>query len=126
VRYDSPSGVALIAQLLKGRTQATADPTYTWRYRAWFALVAKDLGRHRFAVRYDDFGSHQDENLSPGPWLRDEGDALTFGWTWAAREHVEIAAEWLRIDSNYNGRGRIGESPRAIEHLVQLAVRLSL
>lgn len=126
LRYDGPGGLALITQWLKGSTQATADPAYTWRFRTWFVLAAKEFGRHRFAARYDDFRSGQDEYLSTGPWLRDKGDALTLGWTWAAREHVEVAAEWLRIDSNYNGRGLIGESPEAVEHLLQLAVRLSL
>jgi hypothetical protein len=42
------------------------------------------------------------------------------------RDHVEVAAEWLRIDSTHNTRMMLGESPRAIERSVQVALRLSL
>ena len=41
-------------------------------------------------------------------------------------EHVELATEWLRIDSFYNKRKALGENPDAEENLLQFAIRLSL
>lgn len=126
LRYDSPRGTAFITQWMAGKTRATPDPSNEWNFDAWFALLAQNLGRHRLALRYDDFGVHQTHEFSPPPWSRDEGSAWTLGWTWALREHVELAAEWLRIDSLHSGRAALGESREAIEHGVQFAVRLSL
>jgi hypothetical protein len=77
-------------------------------------------------VRYDDFHTHQDHGYSPGPWSHDDGNAITLGWTWNVREHLEIAGEWMRVHSEYNIRPMLGEAPDAVEHSLQLALRLSL
>jgi hypothetical protein len=125
-RYDSPHGTALIAQWLVGSTRATPDPRFTWHYDSYFLLVAQDFGRHRLAARYDDFSTRQSRKYSPTRWAREDGEALTLGWTWQIREHMELAAEWLRVDSTHSVRAMLGESPNAIEHSLQFAVRLSL
>ena len=126
LRYDAPHGFAFIAQVLDGSTRATANPASEWYFQTWFALAAKNFGPHRLALRYDDFGVKQTHDFSPAPWSREAGNAWTLGYTWAVREHLELAAEWLRIDSYNNRRVAIGEAPAAIEHGLQLAVRLSL
>ncbi len=126
LRYDSPQGTAFIAQWMDGKTRATPDPSNEWSFKTWFVLLAQNLGRHRLALRYDDFGTRQTHEYSPPPWSREAGTAWTLGWTWAVREHVELAAEWLRIDSLHSGRAALGESPGAVEHGAQLALRLSL
>jgi hypothetical protein len=59
-------------------------------------------------------------------WSSERGDAFTLGWTWQLQEHVELAGEWLRIDSNTGNRALLGEDPRARETSVQLALRLTL
>lgn len=125
-RYDGPAGIALIAQWLEGNTKATPDLPNDWDFATWFLLASKSFGPHRFAVRYDDFSTDQSHAFSPAPWSRDRGDAFTAGWTWQMNRHVEVAAEWLRVDSNYNIRAMLGEAPKAVEHSLQLAVRLSL
>jgi hypothetical protein len=126
VRYDGPRGTAFIAQWLDGITRVTPDPEYTWDFSAWFVLLAQDLGRHRLSARYDDFHTRQVTANSPGPWSREGGTAMTLGWTWTFNRHVELAAEWLRVDSSYNVRAVLGEEPDAIEHSAQLALRLKL
>ena len=126
LRYDGPHGTALIAQWLGGSTAAGANAVNDWDFNAAFVLVAKDVGRHRISLRYDAFHTDQRASALPGPLGRESGNALTFGWTWAVRDHVELAAEWLRIDSQYNNRAALGEAPVAVEHLAQLALRLSL
>jgi hypothetical protein len=124
LRWDGRHGTAVIAQWLDGMTRATPDPQYTWNYDAWFLLVAQNLGKHRFALRYDHFTTEQDEDYLTGPGTSDNGHAWTVGWTWAVSEHVEVAAEWLRIDSIHSTRVLLGESPGAIEHSTQVAIRL--
>jgi hypothetical protein len=122
-RYDGPAGLAVIAQWLKGTTDAGPPPSGHWGFKTSFVLVAKEFGQHRFALRYDDFNVDM-----PGTAYgeTDNGHALTFGWTWKLREHVELAGEWLQIHSEVGGRAALGEAPRAREHSLQLAVRLSL
>jgi hypothetical protein len=126
LRWDGDRGTALIAQWLDGYTRATPDAANTWNFGTWFVLAAQDFGKHRFAARYDDFYTHQDHAFSPGPWSHDDGTAVTLGWTWSVREHLEIAGEWMRVHSEYNIRPMLGEAPDAVEHSLQLAVRLAL
>ncbi len=126
LRWDGQHGTAFIAQWLDGTTRATPNPQYTWDFKTWFVLLAQNFGKHRFAVRYDDFSTEQDTEYLSGAGSYDAGKAWTVGWTWSVREHVEIAAEWLRVDSTDNGRVMLGEAPHAVERSVQLALRLSL
>jgi len=126
LRWDGQRGTAVIAQWLAGDTRATPDERFTWNYDTWFLLVAQNVGKHRFAARYDHFTTEQDKEYLTGPGTYDNGHAFTLGWTWAVRDHVEVAAEWLRIDSTHSTRTLLGESPRAIEHSLQMAVRVSL
>jgi hypothetical protein len=118
VRYDGPAGLAIIAQWLKGTTDATADPANHWGFATAFVLVAREFGKHRLAARYDDF-----EVEYAGA---ETGHAFTLGWTWKLREHIELAGEWLQVDSTVGARVMLGEPARAREQSVQLAVRLSL
>ena len=84
------------------------------------------MGAHRLAVRFDDFATRQYQTIFPWPMGDERGDALTLGWTWAVREHLEIAAEWLEIRSRYNKRAALGEQASADERLLQLALRWKL
>jgi hypothetical protein len=126
VRYDAPGGSTLIAQKLKGVTYASSDLSSCWSFDTWFLLAAHSFGRHRFAVRYDNFSVLQTTQHSPPPWSRDAGHAMTIGWSFALRKHVELAAEWLRIESLNSSRAALGELPRAVEHSAQLSVKYSL
>ncbi len=126
LRWDGANGMAFIAQWLDGTTRATPDPEYTWNFKAWFVLLAQTVGKYRLAVRYDDFGTKQDPEYLSGAGSVESGKAWTIGWTMTVREHVEVAAQWLRINSDYNARTALGENPHAVEHSVQLALRLSL
>jgi hypothetical protein len=126
LRYDAPGGLTFIAQKLKGVTYAGPDLFGCWTFDTWFVLAAHRFGRHRFAVRYDDFSVLQTTEHSPPPWSRDVGHALTIGWTYALRANMELAAEWLRIESLHSTRAALGESPRAVEHSAQLSVKFLL
>jgi hypothetical protein len=121
IRYDGPAGLAIIAQRLKGTTDATPDPANHWGFNTAFLLVAREFGNHRLAARYDEF----EVDTVSGAYS-DEGHAFTLGWTWKLREHVELAGEWLRVNSEVGGRAMLGEPASAREQSLQLAVRLSL
>jgi hypothetical protein len=125
-RYDAAGGTTLIAQYMKGRTYASSDHAFCWDFKTWFALIAREFGKHRFAMRYDDFSVLQTTLHSPPPWSKDLGNAWTLGWTWAVRDHLEVSAEWLRIKSLHTTRSALGESARAVEHSAQLALKIFL
>ncbi len=126
VRWDGARGTALIAQWLDGNTRVGPSPPYIWDFRTWFVLAAQNAGKHRFAARYDDFRTQQDQEYLAFPAGYNHGNAWTLGWTWDVVEHLELAAEWMRVDSTYNKRAMLGEAPHAVEHIVQMAVRISL
>jgi hypothetical protein len=126
VRHDGAHGTTLIAQWLDGSTIADDDPAMRWTFEAKFLLLAQSFGRQRVSARYDDFKVRQTSGPVPARFWLEHGNAWTLGWSWALREHVELAAEWLRIDSFYSKRRTLGETPTAIEHSLQLALRLSL
>jgi hypothetical protein len=126
LRYDGSRGTAFIAQWLDGVTSASPDPAFTWNFKAWFVLLAQDVGAHRLSARYDDFSTRQTTQYSPPPWTREGGNAMTVAWTWKVNRHVELAAELMRVDSSYNIRVLLGETPDAVEEIAQLAVRLML
>jgi hypothetical protein len=127
LRQDFDDGTTLVAQWMKGSTRATPYASNEWGFDAWFALLARRVSRHhRLALRFDDFGIDQVHDFSPPPWRHEQGKSWTLGWTWSVREHLEISGEWLRIDSTHSARRALGETPRAVEHGAQLAVKLFL
>lgn len=126
IRYDGQHGTTLIAQWMHGGTAAGPGFANSWKFDTEFVLLAQAVGKHRFAVRYDDFSTYQLSSAFPGSLGVDEGHALTVDWTWQVQEHVELALEWLDIHSNYTKRVVLGEAPRADEHCLQLALRFYL
>lgn len=124
-RFDGPDGFAMIAQWLKGETWASPNPASGWHFETAFVLVAREFGAHRLALRYDDFSTTPVE-LSGSSWSRESGQAFALGWSWRPREHVELAAEWLQVDSRFDARAALDEPPRARENGLQFALRLSL
>jgi hypothetical protein len=123
-RYDGPGGLAVIAQWLKGTTDAGPSPSNRWGYRTGFVLLAREFGKHRFAVRYDDFDVWM--NWPRTPAADEYGHAFTLGWTWKLQEHIELATEWLQVDSDTGKRAALGQPVDAREKSLQLAIRLSL
>jgi hypothetical protein len=121
-RYDGPLGLAIIAQWLKGNTIAGPAPSGRWDFKTAFVLVAREFGKHRVAARHDEFDVWRVGRPTSG----ENGHAWTLGWTWQLQQHVELAAEWLQIDSRVGRRAALGESIQAREHSLQLAVRLLL
>ena len=126
LRQDLPSGTTLIAQALEGVTDIGPGAHDRWSYRTSFLLLSHDWKQLRVAGRVDWFEMRQLRTVWPGELGDDTGRALTLAATWRFDERFEVVAEWLRIESRYNGRLALGEAPRAVERSLQLALRLAL
>jgi hypothetical protein len=126
LRYDGGSGTTIILQGLNGYTDIGPQSHDRWKFSTAFVLAAQQLGRHRLAARYDVFETSQLRTMFPRPLGVETGHATTLAWTIGLRDNLDLVAEWLKIDSNYNKRRAIGEQPAASERSLQLALRLAL
>ncbi len=123
VRHDGANDWTFMAQWLGGSTYIGGGRHDAWDFSTAFALVAKQVGRHRLAVRAETFEMEQLRSVFTNNLGRDRGHAWTVGWTFQPREPLELSAEWLQVDSNFNWRTQLGEQPRASERALQLGVR---
>lgn len=125
VRAEIPGGWTAIVQWLDGETYfEPGDELYGWPFRARFALVSREFGRHRLSVRYDAFAVDSTD---------DEGDGTQHGHAWTAAYVFEPQARWrltlecLRVKSDTANRALDLGQPRIVtETQVQLAVRYAL
>ena len=125
LRIETPAEWTFIVQWLAGTTFVGAGRHDQWQFDARFALLARELGKHRLAARVDRFASAQTRSMFPGNLGRDSGDAWSVAWTYRPLERLEFTGEYLRVKSNYNWRRRLAEDPRADERGLQLSVRYS-
>ena len=58
---------------------------------------------HRVALRYDEFSVQLAARRTPASLIDEDGQRL-LRLDLAARDHVEVAAEWLEIDSDHTPR----------------------
>ena len=124
-RWEPLDPLTLTAQYIEGRTAVgpNGDPDqFLMDLSAWYALASVELGRTRLSARYDDFRTHQTSGYL-GPASDDQGHALTVAVLRPLTEHWELAAEWLRVSSQYPPRAFIGVPAAATDTQLQLAVR---
>jgi hypothetical protein len=123
-RYETADNHwTLIGQWLDGQTYVGPQGHDRWQFDTKFLLLARQVGKHRFAARVDRFAMRQLRSIYPGTLGKDRGDALAIGWTFEPRERLELSLEGLRVRSDYNWRRRLGEPARADERSLQLGVR---
>jgi hypothetical protein len=125
VRAESGTGWTAIAQYLDGETVIAPDSLYlSWPFRARFALISKEAGRHRISFRYDSFAVDSESAFGGGP---QHGHAWTAAYVFERDTHWRFTLEWLRVSSdNENRPFYLGLPPRATETQLQLAVRFAL
>ena len=124
LRVESATGWTGIVQGLKGNTAIEPGGFYlTWPFKAEYALVAKQLGKHMLSLRYDRF--EVDSNI--GDDGTETGHAWTAAYSYTANEHWRFTLEWLRVRSNSYYRNDVfGLAALATETQLQLAVRYAL
>jgi hypothetical protein len=125
IRAESADGWTGIVQALKGNTAIAPGGFYMdWPFKAEYALVAKQLGKHMLSVRYDRF--RVDTNIATGDGS-EIGHAWTAAYVYTRDEHWRFTLEWLRVTSNsYYRNDTFGLPALAAETQLQLAVRYAL
>jgi len=126
VRAESADGWTGILQALKGDTSiAPGGFSITWPFKAAYALLARQLGRHMLSARYDRF--EVDNNAVPGDSGTQSGHAWTAAYVFTPDAHWRFTLEWVRVTSNsYNREDVFGLPALATETQVQLRVRYAL
>jgi hypothetical protein len=116
----------IVAQYLDGNTAVGADSLgdqqFYMRFHADFVLASFEWVREQFAVRYDDFDTHQVSGFW-GPASDQTGHGWTFAWSHRYGAHWQSVAEWLRVASVFPPRLELGESAAQVESQFQLAIR---
>jgi len=123
LRYETGNGWTVLVQELDGQTTiAPGGMLLDWKYDSQSALVAKRLGAHMLAARYDLFEVTFLDNPSlPGS---EDGHAWTLAYSWDRGDHWRLAAEWLRVTSDVKSRSAwLGEPSLAIESKVEISAR---
>jgi hypothetical protein len=125
LRAESANGWTGIVQWLDGETYIAPGGTYVgWPFRARFALVSRQMGRHRLSMRYDSFAVESESADGGGA---QHGHAWTAAYVFEPDTHWKVTLEWLRVTSDAANRALDLGTPRvATETQIQLAVRFAL
>jgi hypothetical protein len=125
-RLEPTAHWTFIAQYIDGNTAVGAnyegDDQFRMTYHVAFGLASYDWGRERVTLRFDDFGTHQLSGFY-GPPSNESGHAWTAAWTHDFSDHWQLAAEWIRVSSDFPPRVVLDVSPVLLETQVQVAVR---
>jgi hypothetical protein len=125
-RLEPTAPWTFIAQYLDGDTSIGPDSAgpaqFLMAYHALFGLASFDWRRDRWTVRYDDFHTHQLSGFY-GPPTDESGHAWTAGWTHGLGSDWELAAEWIRVSSQFASRVDFGIPAALLESQVQIALR---
>ena len=124
-RWEPLDPLTLSAQYIDGRTAVGpngAADQFLMDLSAWYTLASVEIGRTRLSARYDGFRTRQTTGFY-GPASNDQGHALTFAVMYRLAERWELAAEWLRVDSQYPPRFWVGLPAAATDTQTQLAIR---
>jgi len=126
LRAESANGWTALVQALAGDTViAPGGWSAEWKFDSQSALLAKRVGPHMLAARYDAFAVTFGGDASlPGS---ENGHAWTVAYSWDRGDHWRFAAEWLRVTSDVKSRAAVpGEPSFAIESKVEISARYVL
>jgi hypothetical protein len=124
-RWEPIDLLTFAAQYLDGRTAVgpNGSPTQLLMdLSAWYGLASIEFGRNRFSVRYDRFATLQTSGFYGAP-SDEAGHALTVALLHRLAEQWELAAEWLRVESQFPPRASFGQAVASTDTQVQLAIR---
>ncbi|GJJ02068.1 hypothetical protein RugamoR64_26060 [Duganella rhizosphaerae] len=109
------------AQLMRGDTLMGATAV-ALDFRAWFALISRQLGPGTLALRYDRFRTGEHDIL-PEDANSERGRALAQAYSINVSDAVAVVAELTAIDSTRDARLLLGEGRRQIERSLAASVR---
>lgn len=125
---ELPWDMGLVAQGMSGTTivgpWVNGARAATDRFDAYFILATRAFGKHRATVRYDDFRL---DHVTPpsGEAPLERGHAWTAGYSHAFTPRLDIAAEWMRIETRHDGWMGMWLFPAADESLTRVDLRWS-
>jgi hypothetical protein len=125
LRIETASDWTVLVQWLKGDTYIAPGGFWLeWAFNSRSALLAKRVGPHMLAVRYDEFEVKSEPEDLPGT---EDGHAWTVAYSFDHGRNWRFALEWLRVRSDVLARPiLLGELALATETKVELAVRYIL
>jgi hypothetical protein len=125
LRIETGNGWTAILQALDGST--IIDPGFwlEWEFDSQSALLAKRVGAHMVAVRYDAF------NVlflgDPAQSGSEDGHAWALAYSFDRGDHWRFALEWLRVESDVPARvAMLGEPAFASESKLEFSARYQL
>ena len=125
LRIETGGGWTVLLQGLDGTT--VIDPGFwlDWEFDSQSALLARRMGAHMLAVRYDEFNVlFRGDPLQSGS---EDGNAWALAYSYDSGEHWRFALEWLRVDSDVPARVELlGQPAFARESKVEFSARYSL
>jgi hypothetical protein len=125
LRAESGDGWTAILQGIKGDTSiAPGGFNITWPFKSYYALLARQLGRHMLSARYDRF--EVDSSIPDGGGTQ-SGHAWTTAYVFTPDAHWRFTLEWVQATSHSYYRADVFGLPAlATETQLQLAVRYAL
>jgi hypothetical protein len=126
LRIETGDGWTAIVQALTGCTYiAPGGYELEWEFESQSAMLAKRVGVHMVALRYDTF----EVLFMDNPAIRgsEDGDAWMLAYTFDPGKHWRFALEWLQVESTVPARMELlGEAPFARESKVEFSAKYSL
>lgn len=124
MRWQPDAHWTLMSQVLRGDTYVGPQATWgaAWHMDAWFVLGSYELGPWRWSARYEGFGTTQFKG-DGAPAYDDAGHALTVSALWQLADNWQLAAEGLRVESEFGDRTALGLAPRQVDRQLQLSLR---
>ena len=131
VQVSLPWNLGIMAQWMSGNTkmgnfiERFGSHAVDNDYEASYVLLTRMQNGHRFTIRYDDFSV---DNLDG--FLMDNndesGDALTLAYVYDHSPSLQLAVEWLEVDSVRPARAYIGLPSNATETMLRVQLRWTL
>ena len=123
-RWEVNSNWTAIFQVLHGETFIGPQRTWgtAWNMDAWFVLLSHERNQWRISLRRDGFNNDQYRGLGAPRAYDDSGSAWTLAVTRPLSRHLELAAEYARVDSTFPERS-VAANPRQVDGQLQLALR---
>jgi hypothetical protein len=125
LRVETGNGWTVLVQALDGETYiAPGGYWLDWLYDSQSALLAKRMGAHMLALRYDQFAvEFLGDRSIPGS---EDGDAWAVAYSWDRGGPWRFALEWLRVNSDVPARITLAENPLATETKLEFSARYLL
>jgi hypothetical protein len=125
-RLEPAAQWTFVTQYIDGDTAVGPDSLpseqFLMSFHAIFGLASFEWRRERLTARFDDFHTHQASGFY-GPPSDEDGHAWTLGWTHELGADWQVAAEWIRVWSQFPPRAASGVPPAYLESQTQLAIR---